>query len=165
MNTITTTTEASTAVATAAASMFRKVLVHVDYSAESRNALRTALELHRSMRSEVCVLVHTFFDSNDEFLAGIGSQETVHDLVQEAQARARGFVETVVPGLVDEITVRALVETDLVRAVTRAAATWGATLVVLTGGAQSLFRNAEERLSRDLDVPVLVLKRPRDRAA
>jgi len=143
---------------------FRRILVAIDFTDVSKRALATALELQRRFGSEVCLFHMTELGANDEFLAGVGGQNTKEsggDLVDRATGRLQRFVENVFPGSGSLLTYRAKVETDLARAIDSAATAFGATLVVLgTSTKTSILRTASEKVVQLLDCPVLLVREP-----
>lgn len=145
--------------AAAPAALFRRILVPVDFSTESRQALAIALELQRKFDSEVQVITLTEFGENEEFVRGLGVERTDDDLEESAGERLRHFVEHIAGDAIGRVTCRALEEVDLPYGVNRCANEWGATIVLLTSHrTPGLFRTQCERIANALSVPVIVLK-------
>jgi len=144
--------------ASGAASIFKRILVAVDFSEASRRALATALLLQERMGSEVRLFHLADQGGNDEFIAGMGgSGVSPNELVDDARARLLRFVDNVFPGRAGGVEVLAHVGTDVVRGVERAAREGGATLVLLGGRPRSsLFHADVEKVARDLGVAVMV---------
>jgi nucleotide-binding universal stress UspA family protein len=139
---------------------FRRILVPVDMSHESRAALSAALELQRAYGSEVRVVTLTDYGDNDEYNRGLGVDVSPAHFADAATERLRRFVENSVPGALDRVTLTALEEIDVPGGIDRVATEWGATLVVLTThhAHPGLFRTQAEKTINALDVPVLFLK-------
>jgi nucleotide-binding universal stress UspA family protein len=147
---------------TAAAAIFRRILVPVDLRARSQRALQVALELRRRFDARICVLHVVRSDENDHFLAGIGSPITRSELLEEGNAEVRQFVRGIAPeDAAGRIESEAVFERDYVTAVRAKADDWEPTLVVLSPDTHpSLLRTHAEKLVKSLDVPVLVLEPP-----
>ena len=141
---------------------FRRILVPVEPSSDdARYALRAALELKRRFGSELLLVTFAEFGGNAEWSRGVGADESVADLEDENRTRLRRFVENVAPEAVGEVSFRAIEDNEVPRGIERCAADWGATLVVLTTHAHpGIFRARYERIIQNLDLPVLLLRRP-----
>jgi nucleotide-binding universal stress UspA family protein len=143
-----------------AEAVFQRILVPIDLSEGSRRALVTALALKRSFGSEVHLFRLTESTANDEFLGGIGgNHQTSNELVESAEARLLRFAENVIPGSSRDVIAHAQVGVDVVHGVGRSAKRVGATLVILAQEPkETLFRSAVEKIARDLDSAVMILK-------
>jgi nucleotide-binding universal stress UspA family protein len=142
-----------------ATTVFRRILVPIDFDEASRRALAMALELQRRFGSEVCLFRLTESSGNDEFLGGLGDVEAGGDLVERAEARLRRFVDNVFPGQSALVACRAHVGTDVPRAIDRAATQWQASLVILgCHPHHTIFRTQIEKVTQELDVPVMLLR-------
>jgi nucleotide-binding universal stress UspA family protein len=131
---------------------FRKILVPVDMSPDSENALRAALELQRAYGSEIRVVT----------LVEEGYDAAFFDPppADERAARLRDFIDEVEPGAAGRVGMEVLEEIDVPEGIERCAMDWEATLVILTThhARPTLFRTQAERTIKALDVPVLLLK-------
>lgn len=144
-----------------AAETFHRILVPVDLRVPSQRALRVAVELRHRFGAQVCVFHVVHSDENDHFLAGIGSPITRSDLLEGGRADVRQFVRDVAPGELDAIECEAQLDRDIVAAIRDKAREWDATLVVLSPEHHpSLRRTHSEKLTKSLDVPVLMLEPP-----
>ena len=139
---------------------FARILVPVDFSDDSRRALAMALVLRESFASEVHLFHLAEHGANDEFLAGIGgSSPPPGELVEAARSRLRAYLENLFPGTAEDVVVHAHYGTDVVAGIERAASEVGATLVLLAGRPrQSLFRTRIEKIVRDLNGAVMVVR-------
>jgi nucleotide-binding universal stress UspA family protein len=145
----------------AAAAPFRRILVPVDFHMPSHRAVCVAIELRRRFGASVCVFHAVRGDENDQFLAGLGSPASREDLLDEASAELRRFLQTVVPEDADAIECDARMEDDYVGAIRAKASEWEATLLVLSPESHpSLLRTHSEKLMKSLTVPVLLLEPP-----
>lgn len=137
--------------------MFRRILVPIDFSAESRQALITACETRARFGSEIHLFVAT--DSgNPSGLRGLGVPWGHEDAVHDAERMLRYFAESICEGMPCLIN-HATYGTDLVKGIGEAAKAADATMVILgTQDKHSLLRTQAERILNALDIPVLVLK-------
>ena len=143
-------------------STFERILVPIDFSAGSRRALAAAMVMQRRIGSEVHLFHLATPGENDAFLAGIGGDALrPADLVADAEARLRRFVENLFPGRSADVQVHARGGIDVVNGIRKAAESVGATMVLLGGRSkQSLFRTQIEKIVRDLDGAVMLLRVP-----
>jgi nucleotide-binding universal stress UspA family protein len=146
------------------ASVFVRILVPVDFTEGSRRALATALELRKRFGSEVHLFRMATASENDQFLAGTGADGlSPQRLVEDAEARLKRFVDNVFPGQSGEVIVHAKVGEDVVHGVARGAKTIGTTLVLLADEPkQAIFRTQVEKLVKEVDGAVMILRAPRD---
>jgi hypothetical protein len=140
--------------------LFRRILVAIDFSPFSRDALAAALAMKRAFASsELCALAVTQFEGNDDFLRGLGDYESVGDLVRASEDRLARFVENVAPHAIGEVVCRAIVDTDLARGISLGVERWDATVVVLHAHTRtSLFRTNAEKIVQRLALPTILLK-------
>jgi nucleotide-binding universal stress UspA family protein len=143
-----------------APSVFERILVPIDFTEGSRRALATALELRQRFGSEVHLFRMAETSENDRFLAGTGANGlSPQELIEDAEARLLRFVENVSPGRRDEVVVHAKVGEDVIHGIVRRARTIGSTLVLLAERPkQGLFRTHVEKLVKELDGAVLILR-------
>jgi nucleotide-binding universal stress UspA family protein len=140
-----------------ATTIFRRILVPVDFTMDSHRAVGVALALQREHGSAVCLFHAAESAGSDDWLGGIGSPSVGGDWVVESEARLRRFLDNVAPGASARVEVRARLG-EAEHTVPRAARDWGATLVVAAASFHRRFRrSAAERLVHDLDVPTLIL--------
>jgi nucleotide-binding universal stress UspA family protein len=139
---------------------FHRILVPVDFSVESRRALSAALALNEGLGSEVHAFHLAEPGANDEFLAGTGAAPvTPSELVEAARDRLRRYVDDFFPAQAARVAIHAHFGGDVVRGIERAAREIGASLVLMAGRPrQSLLRTHMEKITRDLDGAVLVLR-------
>jgi hypothetical protein len=141
------------------ASLFRRIVVPVDLSPVSRDAVGLALSIERALHPvDVCVLYVTEFSGNDEFLRGLGDAEGVGELVREGEARLVRYLENLFPDSSQRVTCSAIVDNDLATGIRLGAHRFGATIVFLQERAHStVFRSRTEKIMQRLDVPVMRL--------
>jgi len=140
-----------------ALTIFRRVIVPVDYTPESHRAVRVALELRRIHGSAICLFHAVESTGSDDWLGGIGSPAVGGDWVAEGKARLRRFLANIGVDGADDIDVRARVGLPLLMLREEARA-WSATLVVAASRMHAtLVRSPAERLVRELQLPVLVI--------
>lgn len=140
-----------------ATTIFRRVLVPVDYTMDSHRAVGVALALRRQYGSVVCVFHTAESAGSDDWLGGIGSPSVGGDWVAEAEARLRRFLLNVAPAEAEGIEVRARMGASA-HTLPKVVDDWEATLVVAAAALhRRFFRSAAERLVRDLDVPILII--------
>ena len=138
--------------------LFERVFVVVDFSAASRRAVATALELRRSFGSRVCLFHLAELDGSDEFLAGLGSPAVASDLVEEATGRLQRYIRNIAPNHADEVELRSRRSVSPIDDMHREAMSWRATLVIAaTESHATLLRSPAEKLVHDFDIPVLVI--------
>ncbi len=139
---------------------FERILVPIDFSQASRQALTTALVLQDHLGSEVHLFHLAQPGANAEFLAGAGGVSVPpRELVDDARAHLRRYVDDLFPGRAAGVGVHAQVGADLVQGIERAAREIGATLVLLPGRSRgSLFRTNIEKIARDLEGAVMILR-------
>lgn len=141
--------------------VFSRVLVPVNFSAVSRKAVHTALELQRCCDARVCVFHVSHGGEDDGFLAGLGSPADRGDLTGGAgggSAAVRRFVSHIAPGSEAKVECDAAVGDDYVAAIREKVQHWRPTLVVLSHlSHSSLLRTHSEKLTQSLNVPVLLL--------
>ncbi|HEY5242634.1 MAG TPA: universal stress protein [Polyangiaceae bacterium] len=139
---------------------FERILVPIDFSQASRQALTTALVLQDHLGSEVHLFHLAQPGANAEFLAGSGGVSVpAGELVEDARAHLRTYVDDLFPGRAASVGVHAQVGADLVHGIERVAREIGATLVLLPGRSRgSLFRTNIEKIARDLEGAVLILR-------
>lgn len=145
----------------AAGRLFRRILVPVDFSAESRLALLAAVALRDGFGGEV----HLFVESRPEqasVLRGLGVQWGGSDSERESERMLRYFAESA------GVDPAALIQhatwgDDVVGGITDAVAACAASLVVLgVHDRKSFWRTRAERIVKALDVPVLLLQGERE---
>jgi nucleotide-binding universal stress UspA family protein len=138
--------------------VFRKILVPIDFSPESRSALITACEMRRHYGSEIHVFLMRGFGENDEFLAGLGQPRRRGDVEESARAQLDMFGRSICSGtpcLVKDV----LFGDDVVGGITRAVQDCDATIVILAVHKErSFFRTRAEKVIRELKVPVLLMR-------
>jgi nucleotide-binding universal stress UspA family protein len=150
-----------------AKAVFERVLVPVDFSEGSRRALATALELKRRFGSEVHLFRLTESSENDQFLAGTGAEAvSPRTLIEAAEERLRRFVDNVLPGRSGDVITHAQVGVDVVHGIARSARRIHTTLVLLAEEPrQALFRTQLEKLVKELDSAVMILRTPASSAS
>ena len=132
--------------------IYRRVLVPVDFSHESHDAIYMALELRRRFGSEICVFNLTNLGvSGDEYSTG--------DLEIDGRDRLLDLLEMLKPGCGGVVQTQVCVGEDVARWIHDVATAWQATLVVLaTHPSHTVFRNLTEKIMRALNVPILILR-------
>jgi nucleotide-binding universal stress UspA family protein len=137
---------------------FERILVPVDFSAASRQALATALLLQDRLGSEVHLFHLTEQGPNAEFLAEAGARVSYVGLTGEACADLERMVDNVFPGRAKGVVYHSHVGHDLVGGVRDVARAIDATLVLLAGRPhRTLFRTRIERITRALEGNVMVV--------
>ncbi len=137
--------------------LFRRILVPIDYSSESRHALQTAWELRRLHNGEIHAFVTTDFGQTSG-LRGLGVVWGRQDVTEHARERLHRFAEDACGGGT-AITDDALFGTDVVRGITQAAEDCEATVVILAVHQHNrFFRSRAEKIVHNLGIPVLVLQ-------
>ncbi len=137
---------------------FERILVPVDFSAASRQALATALLLQDRLGSEVHLFHLTEQGPNAEFLAEAGARVSYVGLTGEARADLERMVDNVFPGRANAVVYHSHVGHDLVSGVRDVARAIDATLVLLAGRPhRTLFRTRIERITRALEGNVMVV--------
>ncbi|MGH7435485.1 MAG: universal stress protein [Polyangiaceae bacterium] len=149
--------------ALAAEDYFDRILVPVDFSAASRQALAAAFLLRERVGSEVHVFHLAEQGANAAFLSGAGAAVGYDDVVSDAQGELLRFVENLFPGQSSAVTVHAGIGNEVVRAIDEVVREVNATLVLLAGSPhRTLFRTRMERIAREIDAAVLVLPVPEE---
>jgi len=140
--------------------IFRRVLVPVDFNEATRCAVAEAIQLWRHFGSEVHLFRYVELDEASHFLAGTGADGmAASTLIESGEDRLRRFVTNVFPGFEGEVSVCANVGVDVADAVLSEAARVRATLVVIGVDARPhLLRTAVDRLLQRLTCPVLLVR-------
>lgn len=141
------------------ATLFTKILVPIDFSPESRRALITACELRVMTGAELHVFLVRDKGVNDEFIAGLGQPWTETDVEVSARDQLEYFCSSICKG-VHCVTGNVTIGEDVVHGVADTARRIGASIVVLAAHEKKagIFRNRAERIVKELEIPVLVLK-------
>jgi nucleotide-binding universal stress UspA family protein len=141
----------------AAVHILDRLLVLVDYSADSQRAVGLALELQRTRDSVVRVFHAAHSEGSDEWLGGIGSPSVGGDWVAESKGRLRRFLENIAPGSSSRVEVGARVGliTSVLPAEIRA---WSPTLIIAAVSVHArMFRSPAEQLVHEIPVPTLII--------
>lgn len=137
--------------------MFRRILVPIDFSPESRHALITACETRARFGSEIHLFVAPD-SAHEPGMRGVGVPWGRDDAVHDAEQMLQYFAESICAGMPCLIN-HATFGKDLVKGIGEAAKSCGATMVMLgTHDRHSLMRTRTERILNALDIPVLVVK-------
>lgn len=152
-------------VAPAAAALFDRLVVPIDFSAASRAAFATAMRIADTHGSRVVLFHAAGIDVNDEFLRHTGIPWGRGDVGVQARDHLRRFADAVVAGSGARVEIDATRADDPVAGLAQACARHGASLVVAGSrphDRRRLFRSTTERMVRALDCPVLVVRGERE---
>jgi nucleotide-binding universal stress UspA family protein len=137
--------------------VFERILVPIDFSAESRRALITACETRKQFDSVIHVFVQTNFEPSSA-LRGLGIEFGKEDAVASARRCLDYLGQSICNGM------HCLIENasfgdDVVKGVVDAASKTHATLVIMgLHQNHTLFRSRAEKIMRLLDIPVLLIQ-------
>lgn len=146
-----------------AATIFSRVLVPVNFSAASQQAVHAALQLQRQCGARVCVFNVSHASENDQFLATLGSPAEREDLRGgeggSSSDTVKRFVRNIAPGSEETVECAGKIGDDYVAAILNKAQEWKASLVILSHVPHpSLLRTHTEKLMQAIDLPVLLLQ-------
>jgi nucleotide-binding universal stress UspA family protein len=139
---------------------FPRVLVPIDFSPASRDALALAEKMTAPWASEVVLFNAPGMSENDGFLQGTGAHWGRSDVLEEAREHLRSFAESVAPGLGARARFEARRDEDLIASIVRASAELGASLLILgsiLAERPRWRRSLVERIARAVSCPVLVV--------
>ncbi len=138
--------------------LFRTVLIPVDFTPASRQALITACEMRRRFGSELHVFRLSAFGENDDFIRGLGAPWSEVDVAEETRNQLRMFGESICRGT-PCLHYETLVGEDPVEGIAKAARDVDASLVLLpVNPGKSILRSKAEKIARALDVPVMLIR-------
>ncbi len=138
--------------------LFKVILVPIDFTPASRQAIIAACEMRRKYGSELHVFRLSKFGENDDFIRGLGAPWSEGDVKDETRNQLRMFGESICLGT-PCLHYETLMGEDVVEGIAKAARDCKATLVLLPiHEGKTLLRSKTEKVARALDVPVLLIK-------
>ena len=137
--------------------MFRRILVPVDFSPESRHAVITACEARARFGSEIHLFVTSDYGSTGG-LRGLGVTWGHDEVQDDDRRRLKMFAESICDGM-PCLQNHARFGGDVIKGIASAATDCGATMVIMgTHDKHSVMRTRTEKILKSLGIPVLVLQ-------
>lgn len=144
--------------------IFRKILVPIDFTPESRHALITACETRKRFGSELHLFVETD-PGQSSALRGLGVTWGPDGHEKDAREMLGYFADSICAGT-HCLTTHATFGESVVKGIADAAKECGATMVIMgVRDKHSLLRSRAERIVQSLDIPVMLLKHTESLAA
>ncbi len=138
--------------------LFRVILVPVDFTPASRQAIITACEMRRRFGSELHAFRLSSFGENDDFIRGLGAPWSESDVTGETRNQLKMFGESICLGS-PCIHYETLMGEDVVDGIAKAASDCKATLVLLpVHEEKTLLRSKAEKIARALEIPVMLIR-------
>src|SRR4051794_14395017 len=78
--------------------LYQRILVPVDFTTRCRRAVAVAIDWQRRYNGELYLMHLAGFDSDDEFLAGLGSPPRMDSAIRDADERLARLAESIAPG-------------------------------------------------------------------